>query len=170
MTDDSVGILRLVEPEGKERLLGTGPFTLVSQDANRVVLERNPRYWRGDGPPLDAIEFRVSLNATAIATGLRSGEIDLGERPASEDLGRSCAIPLPPGLVEAPKKNTYFALFNSLNGPVTRNAAVRRALAGVIRARDLVWRTLGRFAEPAACLIPPACSDTIRVEAARPGA
>ena len=156
LTDDSVGILRLVRVEGKEQLLGTGPFTLVSQDASRVVLERNPRYWRGDGPPLDAIEFRVSLNATAIATGLRSGEIDLARDLLPEDLGEILRDPgFRQGLVEAPKKNTYFALFNSLSGPVARNAAVRRALAGVVRTRDLVWRTLGRFAEPATCLIPP---------------
>jgi ABC-type oligopeptide transport system substrate-binding subunit len=46
-------------------------------------------------------------------------------------------------------------LFNSRSGPLARNPALRRALAGVVRARDLVWRTLGRFAEPAVCLIPP---------------
>jgi ABC-type transport system substrate-binding protein len=156
LTDDSVGVLRLVRVDGKERLLGTGPFTLVSQDAGRVVLERNPRYWRGDGPPLDAVEFRVSLSATAIASGLRSGEIDLARDLLPEDLGEILRDPrFRQGLIEAPKKNTYFALFNSLTGPVARNAAVRRALVGVVRTRDLVWRTLGRFAEPAACLIPP---------------
>ncbi len=59
------------------------------------------------------------------------------------------------GLVEAPKKNTYFVLFNSRSGPTAQNPAVRRALTGLVRTRDLVWRTLGRFAEPAASLIPP---------------
>ena len=58
------------------------------------------------------------------------------------------------GLVEAPKKNTYFVLFNCRGGSAP--PALRRALAGTVRPRDLVWRTLGRFAEPATSLIPPA--------------
>ena len=44
------------------------------------------------------------------------------------------------GLVEAPPSFTYFVLFNALGGPVTADPAVRQALAGVVRARDLVWQ------------------------------
>jgi ABC-type transport system substrate-binding protein len=46
-------------------------------------------------------------------------------------------------------------LFNSLTGPNARSLPIRRALAASVRARELVWRTLGSFAEPAQCLIPP---------------
>ena len=59
------------------------------------------------------------------------------------------------GLVETPKKNTYFVLFNCRTGPHAGDLALRRALSGVVRPRDLVWRTLGRFAAPATGLIPP---------------
>jgi ABC-type transport system substrate-binding protein len=59
------------------------------------------------------------------------------------------------GLVETPTSNTYFVLFNCRSGSVARSDAVRRALCGVVRTSDLVWRTLGRFAAPAVCLIPP---------------
>ena len=38
------------------------------------------------------------------------------------------------GLVEAPKKNTYFVLFNCRSGPAAARAELRRALAGTVRA------------------------------------
>jgi len=158
LTDGSTGIVRPAPAAGTGRpqLLGTGPFHLVSQDETRVILERNPEYWRDVPPPLDALEFRTGLSAAAIASGLRAGEIDLARDLLPEDLEEILRDPrFRQGLVETPKKNTYFVLFNSRSGPVAANAAVRRALSGVVRTRDLVWRTLGRFAEPAACLIPP---------------
>ena len=34
-------------------------------------------------------------------------------------------------------------------------SAVRQALAGLVRTHDLVWQTLGRFAQPAVGFIPP---------------
>jgi ABC-type transport system substrate-binding protein len=155
LTDGSVGIGRLVAETGGQRVLGTGPFVLAAQEPGRVVLERNAGYWRGDPPPLDAVEFRAPLSANAIAQGFRSGEIDVARDLLPQDLDEILReARFRQGLVEAPKKNTYFVLFN-MNGPAARNASVRRALAGVVRTRDLVWRTLGRFAEPAACLIPP---------------
>jgi peptide/nickel transport system substrate-binding protein/oligopeptide transport system substrate-binding protein len=38
---------------------------------------------------------------------------------------------------------------------MARLLPVRQALAGVLRTREVIWRTLGRFAEPAVCLVPP---------------
>ena len=40
-------------------------------------------------------------------------------------------------------------------GPAASKAALRQALAGVVRPQDLVWRSLGRFAHPASSLLPP---------------
>ncbi len=136
-------------------LLGTGPFCLVESDRRRVVLERNPRDWRATPARLDQIELKVCSDPRTIASGLLSGELDLGRDLSPEDLETVLRDPRFRGaLVEAPKKNVYFALFN-LGGPVARQAEVRRVLARSIRPRDLVWRTLGRFAQPATCFIPP---------------
>src|SRR4029453_5453204 len=48
-----------------------------------------------------------------------------------------------------------FVMFNSIAGPIAQNVTLRRALSGVVRTNGLVWQTLGRFAQPAVCLIPP---------------
>ena len=103
------------------------------------------------------LEFRSFPSANAIAASYRAGEVDLARDLLPEDLEEILRDPrLRRGLVEAPKKNTYFVLFNCRSGPAAARAELRRALAGTVRARDLVWRTLGRFAEPATSLIPPA--------------
>jgi len=157
LTDFAAAIGRLVPAqEGKpERVLGTGPFLAARYTPDRVVLERNPQYWKDSPPRLDAIEFRTSLAASAIATGLRSGEIELAQDLLPEDLEKILREPqFRQGFVETPKKNTYFVLFNSAS-PAGSNLDLRRALAGVVRTQDFVWGALGRFALPATGLIPP---------------
>jgi ABC-type transport system substrate-binding protein len=157
LTDGATAIVRSSGGDGEPaRLIGTGPFQLVSLEPGRVVVERNPGYWRAGLPRLDAIEFRPALSASAIGRQFRSGGIDVARdlQPDDlEDILRDARFRQ--GLVETPKKNTYFVLFNCRTGPHARNLALRRALTGVVRPRDLVWRTLGRFAAPATGLIPP---------------
>ncbi|HMF09726.1 MAG TPA: ABC transporter substrate-binding protein, partial [Thermoanaerobaculia bacterium] len=137
-----------------ERVLGTGPFLLVSHAPDRVILERNPRYSR-EPARVDRIEFRPSLSGESIARGFRSGEFDLARDLLPQDLDAILREPrLRSGLVETPKKNTYFVMFHS-GSAAGSNDALRRALAGAARAQDLVWATLGRFALPATGLLPP---------------
>jgi ABC-type transport system substrate-binding protein len=158
LTDARTGIARL-HPEAEPAdptLAGTGPFHLASRDERCLVLERNERYWRGSPARLDAVEIRHGLGSSGIAAGLQSGELDMARDLLPQDLEQTLRDPrMRSGLVEAPQKNTYFILFNTKSGPVAANPTVRRALAGVFRAHDVVWRTLGRFAQPAAGLLPP---------------
>ena len=134
--------------------LGTGPFQVVLHRADRVVLERNPRYAK-EPARVDRIEFRASLAAAAIAEGLREGSLDIARDLLPQDLEAILRDPrFRAGLVETPKKNTYFALFHT-GSAVGSNLALRTALASAVRTQDLVWGTLGRFALPATGLIPP---------------
>src|SRR5262249_40955787 len=134
--------------------LGTGPFQSIAHTPDRAVLERNTRFWR-EPPRIDRVEFKANLPAAAIAEGLRSGELDLARDLLPKDLESALREPgFRSGLVETPKKNTYFALFNSAT-PAGANTALRTALAGVLRAQDIVWGSLGRFALPATGLLPP---------------
>ena len=135
-------------------MLGTGPFQTVLHTPDRAVLERNPRSWK-EPPRLDRIEFRATLSAAAISEGLRSGQLDLARDLQPQDLEAVLREPrFRAGLVETPKKNTYFALFRS-GSPAGSNAALRRALASAARTQDFVWGALGRFALPATGLLPP---------------
>ncbi len=152
LTEIGTAIVR--STDGGE-LLGSGPFVLAERHGDRILLARNPNAWHPVPARLDAVELRTSLDASGIASGLRAGDLDLARDLLPEDLERALRDPrLRDGWVETTQKNVYFLCFN-LSGPVARHPAVRRALAGVVRPQDLVWRTLGRSAQPAACLIPP---------------
>ncbi|MGH9366584.1 MAG: ABC transporter substrate-binding protein, partial [Thermoanaerobaculia bacterium] len=155
LADPRTAIVAAAQAEKDGRPLGTGPFQVTLRTPDRVVLERNPRYWRQPPARLDRIEFRVSLAAPAIAEGLHSGSLDIARDLLPEDLESILREPrFRAGLVETPKKNTYFAIFHT-GGAAGSNAALRRALASAVRTQDLVWGALGRFALPATGVIPP---------------
>jgi ABC-type transport system substrate-binding protein len=155
LPDGLTAIVRIVPGEGDAgTAIGTGPFVVVRRTADRVVLERNPHHWK-EPARLDAIEFRTGMSASAIGSGLRAGEIELARDLSPQDLEGILREPrLRAGLVETPKKGTYFALFNPKSA-LGGNVALRRALAGVTRSQDFVWAALGRFAVPATGILPP---------------
>lgn len=158
LTDYKTGITLSGGADGKTDSIpiGTGPFRMASYRPDRIVLERNEKYWKGPSAFLDEVEFRAGLSASEIAAGLRSGAIDLARDLSPQDLEEFLRdARFRGGLVESPRKNTYFLIFNSTTGSVAQNADLRRALSGIVRTHDLVWQTLGRFAQPAVCLIPP---------------
>ncbi len=158
LTDFKTGITLNDVDEGKADSIpiGTGPFRLASYSSDRIVLERNEEYWKGPSAFLDEVEFRAGLSASEIASGLRSGSIDLARDLSPQDLEEFLRDPrFRGGLVESPRKNTYFLIFNSTSGSVLQNADFRRGLSGIVRTHDLVWQTLGRFAQPAVCVVPP---------------
>jgi ABC-type transport system substrate-binding protein len=136
--------------------IGTGPFRIVSYRPDNIVVQRNEKYWKGTPAHVDEVEFRAGLTASEISSGLRSGEVDLARDLSPNDLEEFLRDPrLRSGFVESPRKNTYFVLFNCTDASIASNAELRRALSSVVRTHDLVWQTLGRFAQPAVCLIPP---------------
>jgi len=154
LTDFKTGITLAVD--GSSIPVGTGPFRIASFRPDNVVIERNEQYWKGSPAHLNEVEFRAGLNASEISSGLRSGEIDLARDLSPQDLEEFLRdARLRSGFVESPRKNTYFFIFNCTSASVAQNAGLRRALSGVVRTHDLVWQTLGRFAQPAVCLIPP---------------
>lgn len=136
-------------------LLGNGPFRIAATDDTRIVLERNPNTWRSGASLLDRLEFRTGLDSSSIARELRDGRLDIARDLTPEDLEAILKEPeIRSGLVEAQKRNVYFALIHH-QGPLTHQPELRRVLTGVVRSQDIVWRTLGRFAQPATGLIPP---------------
>jgi serine/threonine protein kinase/ABC-type transport system substrate-binding protein len=151
LTDSHAAIARKT---AGSRLVGTGPFQLTAFTPNSVSLQRNEHYWKGP-TPLEAVDFRCGISSVDLAAGVRSGELDLASNLAPQDLEQILQDPLfRGGIVEAPKKNIYFALFNR-KSPTAQVAEVRQALFGVVRIDDLVRGKLGRFAQPAVGLLPP---------------
>lgn len=141
--------------DSSSAIAGTGPFRIMSGQGGRVRLSRNPDYWRKPLPLLEDIEFISGLTSAEMAGGLEAGRIDLARDMLPEDVEEILrSRHLRARVVEAPRKNVHFVLFNC-HHPNLLNPLVRRALRRVVNTRDMVRRTLGRFAEPAEGLLPP---------------
>ena len=159
LADARTAVYRLDDANQENSLIGTGPFRLAARDIGekgRIRLERHNGYWSGAPPRIDAVEFRHGLSPAAIAAGLEAGEFDVSGDLLPNDVERLIGNPrFRRGLVETPKMTTYFLVFPAHPGAAGESEAVRQALAGLVRTHDLVWQTLGRFAQPAVGLIPP---------------
>lgn len=60
------------------KAVGTGPFKLVSYEADRlVVVERNEKYYDPARPYLDRIEVKVFPDSSAESSALLAGDIDI---------------------------------------------------------------------------------------------
>jgi ABC-type transport system substrate-binding protein len=148
LADPAVAIVRDVRGE----LLGIGPFRIEAIGVDRVVLERNVESHESGAPNIDAIEFRAGLSPAVMALEFRTGNLDLAHDLAPEDMERLTRDQrLRSALVEAPRRNTCFVVFNTNRVGET----LRNVLCLVVRAQDLVWRNLGRLGIPATGLLPP---------------
>ena len=97
------------------------------REAIRLALEHHGE--SADPARVDRIEFRASLTAPAIAEGIRSGSLDIARDLLPQDLEAILREPaFRSGLVETPKKNTYFVIFHT-GSAAGSNATLRQALA-----------------------------------------
>jgi ABC-type transport system substrate-binding protein len=151
LTDPTMAVMKM----SGDTPVGSGHFRVAARTSERTVLERNPNDWSASPSRVDRLQFDVVPDAHAIASAFRQGTIDVARDLSQRELDELLRDPrLRPQYVEAPRKNTYFLLFNQ-SGPLSSDPSLRRALSGVLRVHDLVWRSLGRLAQPAPSLVPP---------------
>jgi peptide/nickel transport system substrate-binding protein len=108
--------------------VGTGPFIFKEWIANdRLVVIRNPNYWREGIPHLDSVAFRPVPDMEARFSGLLSGETDLiltdrGPHILQAKKDRSLKV------YSAEASGPYTFIINTAKPPLD-DARVRRALA-----------------------------------------
>ncbi|MFP2911900.1 ABC transporter substrate-binding protein [Pyxidicoccus sp. 3LFB2] len=141
------------------RLVGTGPFRLVSLDPERAVLERNPAYWRAGGPLVDRLEFQLLNSRQEAVTRLRQGALDLVSFLAAEHVDV-------PGLesfqvVASTTPSTAFVALNQREAPYD-DVRVRRALRAGMDIRSMVEQ-FHPGARLARTLTPPELLDDSEV-------
>jgi peptide/nickel transport system substrate-binding protein len=121
---------------------GTGPFRFVEwRKDERIVLERNPDYWRKDKdgnplPYLDRIIFRPIPNEDTRLANLKTGEIDVSDGAPAKDVE---AIQKDPNLIyrRVPSFARDGIWLNSNAEPFT-NKALRQAVAYAIDREEIV--------------------------------
>ncbi|MGA0064402.1 MAG: ABC transporter substrate-binding protein [Ilumatobacteraceae bacterium] len=76
------GAAQLTGGKCSTTVVGTGPFKLTSFNANQLVVEKNPTYWRKDAsgqalPYLDKITFTYLVDAKPRESGVKNGSLDM---------------------------------------------------------------------------------------------
>ncbi|GII03339.1 ABC transporter substrate-binding protein [Planobispora takensis] len=122
----------LADPKAASRKpIGTGPFTLKEYvPDSRMIVTRNPAYWRKGLPYLDEIEFRILPDSQTRAQTLEAGGLDAMGTSRDEDVtkfgGLSDAYSV--HRAEGMAVPEYMFLLNTAVAPLD-DLRVRRALA-----------------------------------------
>jgi oligopeptide transport system substrate-binding protein len=140
------------------KLVGTGPFRLLALEQERVVLERNPSYWRSGGPLVDRLEFHLVNSRQEAVARLRQGALDLVSFLGAEHVEV-------PGLesfqiVTSATPSTAFVVLNQREAPFD-DVRVRRALRAGMDVQGLVDQ-FHPGARVARTLTPPELLDDVQ--------
>jgi 4-phytase/acid phosphatase/peptide/nickel transport system substrate-binding protein len=117
--------------------VGTGPFIFKEWKANdRLVVVRNPKYWRQGKPYLDSVTFRPMPDMQARFASLQSGETDVirtdrGNSILQADADRSFKV------YESDAGGAYPFVFNTSKPPLN-DIRVRQALVHAFNQELLV--------------------------------
>ncbi len=110
------------------RPVGAGAFKLKSwEPGHRIVVERNPDYWRGDATPLREITFRPLANEDSRQSALLAGDVDVIQTPStrfSAQYGQDPKYHLMTGA----GLGSVFLMMNTRQAPFD-DVRVRRAIA-----------------------------------------
>ena len=132
----------LLAGEATRRPVGTGPFRFVSYTpADRVVLERNPVYFRAGLPGVDRLVFRIMPNAATAVAALEKGEIDyVGSvaGPEVERLRKTPGIAIVSGSGGSGGSICEDVLIPNLSRAPLGDLRVRRAIAMALDRRFIV--------------------------------
>lgn len=117
--------------------VGTGPFKFVEwRHGERIVLERNPAYFKKGLPYLDRIVIRVIPNAPTTVAALTAGEIHYSGEGSLSGLD-FVRLQDHPGLVAAMTQGTLWHIAFNTKKPPFDNHKVRLAFAHAIDRADV---------------------------------
>jgi len=105
--------------------VGAGPFKLVSQDAQRIVLEKWDGYFQADEIKVKGVEW-VQADPASLITALRSGAVDVANTTADQN-EQLAGSGLEARSVLSPNSVYWLAMQCDVN-PALGDARVRQAL------------------------------------------
>lgn len=132
--------------------VGTGPYKFVAWDkGQQIILTTFEDYW-GAKPKVENVIFKTMKETGARVVALNNGEadiitgIDANVIKQIKDAGNK--------VFEAPSMSTFYMLFNHRPQELTKDLAVRRAIAQAVNVPDLVKSLYRGYAEYAATYFP----------------
>jgi peptide/nickel transport system substrate-binding protein len=127
--------------------VGSGPFRFVSyQPRSAVKFARNPDFYEAEKPYIDALEFQLIPDVTALTNAVVSGSVDFSNEIPPKDWKMVEATPGLAGQVLEGSR-FYWLLPNNTKAPMD-NPKVRQAIAYAIDRQAIVDGTFFGQATP----------------------
>ncbi|MGA7937816.1 MAG: ABC transporter substrate-binding protein [Kovacikia sp.] len=125
--------------------VGTGPFVFQEwRTGDRILLEKNPNYWKPEFPKVNLLVFRFIADPAARLAQLRAGQIDFTTE-LSPDQQKEIGSDSNLEAVVRPAFNVGYLALNPGYKPLA-DRRVRQAIASAIKQADIVkafWGDLG---------------------------
>jgi ABC-type transport system substrate-binding protein len=137
--------------------VGTGAFKFVEwTPGQRIVLERNPEYFRKGVPYLDRLTFEFGQDPTVAVLRLKKGEVDIvGDGIPPAQFAEVMADPANKELIAVGEQlHTGYVTMNVTQAPFD-NLKVRQAVNMAIN-KDRIVRLINNRGVPASQALPPA--------------
>ncbi|MBF2001723.1 MAG: ABC transporter substrate-binding protein [Synechococcales cyanobacterium M58_A2018_015] len=138
--------------------VGTGPFVFQEwRTGDRILLTRNPNYWKQDFPKEENLVFRFIKEPSARLAELRAGSIDFTVDIAPDQLDE---LQSDPNLQEVrrPPFNVGYLALNPSYEPLSKKE-VRQAISMAINKQEIVDGFWSGLATTDAHFTPPSLKD-----------
>jgi peptide/nickel transport system substrate-binding protein len=133
-------------PYNRAPSVGTGPYRFVEWvSGDRIVLERNPDYYR-EGGYIERIEYRIIPSSDTLLTMLEAGEIDMRFTLSAEHV--VIARELDDYNVFATPAHAYFHFTINNTDPILGDRRMRQALTYGLNKRTITETVLQNLVEP----------------------
>jgi len=138
--------------------VGTGPFQLVEwAQGDRIVMEKNPDYWREGFPLIDSLIFRPIPESSTRVAAIQTGEVDIVTRLSAEE---AASLEGAQGIevVSYPVNRSYYIAFNNLTtgvGEPTEDVQVRLAMNYAVDVDAIIDALFNGYARPATGMVTP---------------
>ncbi len=133
-----------------DKSLYNGPFKVSSRTPQKVILEKNDKYWDKNGVTLKTVEISVVKDLTTGINMYNSEEIDL----ATLNQAFVDAFKNTEEYVEVERARNYYILFNHQSS-FFKNEKIRKAITLAIDRNTIANQIMKGGSKPAGALIPP---------------
>ncbi len=138
--------------------VGTGPFVFKEwRSGDRIVLEKNPNYWKKGLPKSNQLVMRFIADPAARLAQLRSGTIDLTVDLVPDQL-KEVQTDAKLEAVKRPSLNVGYLALNTSYEPLSK-PEVRQAIAQTINKKEIVKAFWGELGENTPHFTPPSLQE-----------
>lgn len=138
--------------------IGTGPFVFKEwRSGDRIVLEKNPNYWKQGLPKSNQLVMRFITDPAARLAQLRSGTIDLTVDLVPDQL-KEIQSDAKLEAVKRPSLNVGYLALNPSYEPLSK-PEVRQAIAQAINKKEIVKAFWSELAESTPHFTPPSLQE-----------